>query len=156
MDAVLDVIPAAYSVADIGTDHALLARALALRGHRVVATEVRLGPWGAARRNLGSLLDGGSVELRLGPGLSPLAPGEVDALVIAGMGGRRIAQILDQGWEVASQARLLLLQPMQQADFLLAWLWARVEVVNHLLVSDRRRRYTWLSCPLVACRLALR
>src|SRR5438874_5256025 len=75
--AVAEAVPAGAVVADIGCGDGQLAAHLAARGHRVVATEARPGPAARARERLG--------DCRLGPGLEPLVPGEVEVIVMAGM-----------------------------------------------------------------------
>ena len=88
-------------MADVGCGDGQLAAHLAARGHRVVATEARPGPAARARARLG--------ECRLGDGLEPLVPGEVDVIVVAGMGGGTIAGLFDRSPAVAASARLWVL-----------------------------------------------
>ena len=84
----------------------------------MIAVENRPGPLAVARR----LLDPLGVECRLGEGLRPIHPGEVQVAVIAGMGGRRIAAILAASPQVVSALQGLVLQPVQRGDEMLAGL----------------------------------
>ncbi|MBX6353849.1 MAG: Nif3-like dinuclear metal center hexameric protein [Thermoflavifilum sp.] len=99
-------------LADIGSDHALLPVHAVATGlvRRAIATDLRQGPLAAARRTVErfGLVD--AIELRLGDGLSVLSPGEADTVVIAGMGGETMAQMLS-GYPLASIRRWVL-QPM--------------------------------------------
>ncbi len=113
-------MPVGRSVADIGTGDGKLAAWLARRGHRVVATENKAGPREVARR----LLDPLGLECRLGEGLAPIAPGEIEVAVIAGMGGRTIGRILAASPEVVARLQALVLQPVQHREELLAGLLA--------------------------------
>ena len=70
--------------ADIGTDHAYIPIELAKRGKKVIATDIMPGPLAIAEENVAK--SGVDIELRLGGGLAPLALGEVDTVIIAGMG----------------------------------------------------------------------
>jgi len=107
-------VPAgARSAADIGAGDGQVAMALVGRGLRVIATEVR--PSSFVR--LPAWLD-----RRCGDGLSVLRPGEVEGVVVAGMGGRRIAAMLERGREVVQSLRWLVLQPQQHVSQLEAWL----------------------------------
>lgn len=87
---------AGWRVADIGTDHALLPIALANRYGMPsgVATEVARAPFERAREAVAAAGLSGQIEVRLGDGLAPIQPGEVEALSICGMGGERMANIL--------------------------------------------------------------
>jgi tRNA (adenine22-N1)-methyltransferase len=103
----------------------------------VVATERRPGPAERARARLG--------ECRLGEGLEPLVPGEVDVAVIAGMGGNTIASILERSPDVVRQLSLLLLQPMQRQGELCEWLDRnQFQLLGEVPAADRGRSYTVL------------
>ena len=124
--AVADLVPPGARVADIGSDHALLPAWLVSSGKSsfAVAGEVRDGPLkaSAARIEADGLQD--VVSVRKGDGLAVVAPGEVDCVVIAGMGGALIASILDAG-EAAGKlhgVRTLVLQPNVGEDIVRRWL----------------------------------
>jgi tRNA (adenine22-N1)-methyltransferase len=106
----------AASAADVGAGDGHLAAALASRGLRVVATEAGEGPY----RRLREKTPG--VDCRLGDGLRPLRQGEVDGAVLAGMGGRTIASILERDGALARSLEWLVLQPQQHAHQLETWL----------------------------------
>lgn len=78
----------------------------------MIATENKAGPLAVVR----ALLDPLGVECRFGEGLEPIRPGEVEAAVIAGMGGATIARILAASPGVVAGLRALVLQPVQQAE----------------------------------------
>jgi tRNA (adenine22-N1)-methyltransferase len=83
-----------------------------------------------------------SLERRRGDGLSVLQPGEVDGVVVAGMGGRTIAGVLQAGSEVAVSLRWLVLQPQQHASWLEAWLLqAGYRLLGARDVDQGRRSY---------------
>ena len=124
-------------MADVGCGDGQLAAHLVARGHRVVATESRPGPAARARERLG--------DCRLGDGLETLAPGEVDVIVVAGMGGGTIAGLLSRSPEVAGAAGLWVLQPMQRAERLRAWLAAEGHAVEReVATAQSGRLYTVL------------
>jgi tRNA (adenine22-N1)-methyltransferase len=103
----------------------------------VIATEARPGPLARARASLA----GSGVEVRAGDGLGPLAPGEVDAVVIAGLGGRRIASILAAAPEAVASLRLLVLQPVQHGEQLRDWLAAGHARLEERWAVQGRRSY---------------
>jgi len=100
-------------VADIGSDHALLPCYLVSQGlcPRAICSELRDGPFSRTleavnRNNLSSL-----IEVRQGDGLEVLAPGEVRTVVIAGMGGNNIIDILQRSTAKTKSFARLVLQP---------------------------------------------
>lgn len=126
-------------IADIGTDHGLLPIFL-YENHiaeKVILCDINAGPLEKARENI--LIHGasGMTDLRRGDGLSPLEPGEVDTIVIAGMGGMLIAEILDCQREVAMSCARLVLQPRNAPDKLRKWLVTNdYRIVKESLVRE--------------------
>jgi tRNA (adenine22-N1)-methyltransferase len=138
LEPVARLVPAGSSVADVGTGDGKLAAWLGGAGHRVIATENKPGPRLEALR----LLEPLAIECRLGEGLEPILPGEIEVAVIAGMGGRTIGRILAGSPEVVASLRALVLQPVQHTDELLAGLLARGYRVNGgAEIEQRSRRY---------------
>ena len=86
-------------VADVGCDHGKLAARLALEGCRVIGTDIHAAPLEAARATCTAAGCANRVDLRLGDGLAPLAAGEADDIVMAGISAETILHILDAaGW----------------------------------------------------------
>jgi tRNA (adenine22-N1)-methyltransferase len=132
----LELVPETGAVADVGSGHGMLAAALAARGRRVIATERTPRTAAALRADL--MARTADVEVRRGEGLSPLAPGEVEVVVMAGMGGARIVRILDRAsW----LPRWLVLQPIQDPSATGEWIAARGFASSSVEMVDRGRRY---------------
>lgn len=113
-------VPPASRVADIGTDHGYLSIALVRDGRavRMIAADKNEGPLEAARRTVTETGLAKKIELRLGDGLAVLAPGEVDVVILAGMGGELMAAILDAQPTIVDELHTLILQPMTDGDVL--------------------------------------
>ena len=108
--ALLSLVPEGIDgFADIGSDHALLARRILEEGKagKGFAVENKEGPFLRTKEALCGLE--GAFPL-LGDGLLPL-PEPAGLLILAGMGGGLIAKILLQGKERAGDASYLLLDP---------------------------------------------
>ena len=125
LNAVAALVPPMCRAADIGSDHAYLAIALWRSGKvsRMIATDKHEGPCQTAQRTLAAAGLAEEIPVRQGDGLSVLAPGEVEVVCIAGMGGALIASILAAAPEVLSGLRRLILQPMNDAPHLRRWLY---------------------------------
>lgn len=118
-----DQIEKNETMADIGTDHGFLPMYLADEGicPKVILTDVSAGSLKKARDNVNELaekrreegreFDIGTFDFRLGDGITVLKPGEADAIVIAGMGGILISEILEKNIETARAARRIIMQP---------------------------------------------
>ncbi|HYW26349.1 MAG TPA: tRNA (adenine(22)-N(1))-methyltransferase TrmK [Terriglobales bacterium] len=138
--AVAAAVPAgARSVADVGAGDGQLARHLAARGLRVVATERRAPSFARLRAAVPEL------DCRIGEGLDVLRPGEVEGVVLAGLGGHSIVRILEASPAVACALDWLVLQPQQHADRLVAWLEpAGYQLRARETAAQGRRSYTVL------------
>ncbi|KAF1084052.1 tRNA (adenine(22)-N(1))-methyltransferase [Sporotomaculum syntrophicum] len=134
-------VPAGETVADIGTDHAYLPIYLIQQGISpwIVAGDINRKPYEAARLNVQSSGLNKSIDLRLGDGLNILKPGEVSVLVVAGMGGKTVCTILEQGRAVLQQMRRLVIQPMNDIYMVRRWLldngWRLAD--EEMVVEDR-------------------
>lgn len=111
-------------LADIGTDHAYLPLFAVLSGiaERAVAADIREGPLERARLHVEKYGAEGKIALRLSDGLHNIGPAEADDIVIAGMGGETILQILSETDWVRDPAKRLILQPMSKEETLRCWL----------------------------------
>ena len=113
LQAVAAFVPQGACLGDIGTDHAYLPITLYTKGliKRTVAVDVHKGPYLSAFNAVRVRGLGGGIDVRLGDGLAPVGPGEVDTLTMAGMGGRTILDILAAGPQVLKYVNDLILQP---------------------------------------------
>lgn len=103
---------------DVGTDHAYLAAELIRGGKckKVIASDIKKGPLAAAANTVEKYGISDKVELVLSDGLENIPPDDVTDVVIAGMGGETIAEIIDNCPWVFSDDVSLILQPMTKAE----------------------------------------
>ncbi|MEM7677534.1 MAG: class I SAM-dependent methyltransferase [Myxococcota bacterium] len=100
-------------IADVGTDHGRLPLAMVAAGWSPVAVAIDRAaqPLNEARRRILQTRWRDRISVRQGDGLSALTPGEVDTVVIAGMGGRMAAEILSSESLVRLGIRRVVVQP---------------------------------------------
>ena len=138
------LIPKGARVADIGTDHGHLPISLIKSGSckRIIACDINEKPLANAKANIEKTKTEG-IELRLGNGLSPVLPCEVDCIVIAGMGGEVISSILDAADWIKSGNYTLILQPMTSADLLRKYLCENgFSIKREVALCDEQKLYT--------------
>lgn len=107
------LVPDGSSVADIGCDHGYVAMYLAAekRCPTVIAMDVNPGPLAIAQANIRQNGLQGQIQCRPSDGMKALQPGEVDTVLLAGMGGMLICRILQNSPEVLKRVQTLVLQP---------------------------------------------
>ena len=112
------------TVADIGTDHGFLPLFLWEKeiSPKIILTDVSEKSLQKAKANSGALQFGNQLIFRTGYGLSVIEQGEVDVIVIAGMGGLLIQKILEKDPDKTKTFKKLLLQPRNNAGKLRCWL----------------------------------
>ncbi len=140
-------------VADIGTDHAYLPVYLVQAGvcPGGIAADIRSGPLDAARRTVTEAGLTDVIALRLGDGLAPVAADEADDIVIAGMGGETIVEILSAADWVKDTRLRLVLQPMTRAEELRRWLLTNgFTITEERLVRDGHRLYPVMAATYTA------
>lgn len=141
---IADLIPAGSRVADIGTDHAYLPAYCILSGISpfALAMDVNRGPLKSAEQTVCQHGIADRVELRLSDGIEKLALGEVDVVVIAGMGGLLIESILKAHPQSLKEGTLLILQPMLAQKELREYLYSSQNaVINEYLAIEGEKVY---------------
>ena len=100
-------------VADIGTDHAYVPIYLHKKGNieKVIACDINEKPLQKAQQNIKLHHAENKIITRLGNGLQPLQPYEVDSIVISGMGGMLMIELMEQSQYVIKTVKELILCP---------------------------------------------
>jgi dinuclear metal center YbgI/SA1388 family protein len=131
---------------DVGTDHALLAAELVLSGkcERVIASDVKEGPLESARKTVEKYGIVDKVQLVLSDGLENVPLDGVTDVVIAGMGGETIADIIGnipEGSLLMHSPRWIL-QPMTKPEYLRKKLFElNMTITGESVVEDGERLY---------------
>ena len=148
LGAIAEKIPQCSTLADIGTDHAYIP-ILAVQNSickKAVAADIKSDPVEIALRNIKHYGYEKLIETRLGYGLEPLKENEADVIVIAGMGGILIQEIIAKSLVKAQTAKVLILQPMNMVEILRKWLNAKgFEIIDETLADESKKIYNILS-----------
>ena len=151
MEAVVSLVPEnAQCVADIGCDHAYVSIVLVERAiaKKVIAMDVRKGPLEIATQNIIRAGYESVIDIRLSNGLEGLSLKEADTVVIAGMGGLLITEILSRSMEKlrpadGSKGPVLVLQPQSELYKLRKFLLEnQYSITKENVVIDEGKYYT--------------
>ena len=143
LEKIAGLIENSKMTADIGTDHAYLPVYLIERGktERAIASDINEGPLKTAAAAVRGSKTDGRISLRLGAGLETVTPADnADTIVIAGMGGETIAEILENSPNVVRRAGLIIIQPMSSAPELRDYIYGRgfKDIREHLAVEGNK------------------
>ena len=116
LSAVAGEVTRGNVLADVGTDHGYIPIYLLEKGivPRAIAMDVNQGPLDRAKEHMEEHGLAAVMETRLSNGLERLEAKEADSIVIAGMGGALMADILDRGQHVIGAGKELILQPQSE------------------------------------------
>lgn len=125
LELVASFVPQGAILLDVGSDHAYLPIDLVERGkiESAIAGEVVEGPYQSAVKNVEAHGLKEKIQVRLANGLAAFEESDqVSVITIAGMGGRLIARILEEGLDKLANVERLILQPNNREDDLRIWL----------------------------------
>ena len=125
LELVASFVPQGAILLDVGSDHAYLPIELVERGQieGAIAGEVVEGPYQSAVKNVEDHGLKEKIQVRLANGLAAFEEADqVSVITIAGMGGRLIARILEEGLDKLANVERLILQPNNREDDLRIWL----------------------------------
>ena len=108
-------------LADIGTDHAYLPVWLCRNGvcPKAVAADINPEPLERGRQTVNEAQLGDRISMRLSDGLKQINSDEADDIVIAGMGGELIADIILSCDFSRNSEKHFILQPMTKSEELI-------------------------------------
>ena len=117
-----------HSIADIGTDHGYVPMLLMKEGRspHVIMSDISEGSLSKAKETFAAarLEDRVSeTDFRVGDGLQTIGTGEVDEIIIAGLGGHTIKGILAEDEEKSKSFCRLILQPRKHSGTLRYYLY---------------------------------
>lgn len=152
LQAVADFVDNCGILADVGTDHGYIPVCLVEWGkaRRAIAMDVNQGPLLRAEEHIRRYGMGKRIETRLSDGCSALKPGEADVIVISGLGGGLMMEILRQGEQVVRTAESLVLQPQSELMAFREFLYENgYEVKAETMVQEDGKYY-----PVIKARTA--
>lgn len=145
---IAEKVPNCNVVCDIGTDHAYIPIYLIEKKvcNKAIASDIKRGPVKVANENIIKAGLGKLIDTRLGEGLKTIDINEADVIVIAGMGGILIKDILLQDIEKSKNAKALILQPMNAVEILREWLYKNgFNIYDEGLAGEEDKLYVVIS-----------
>ena len=128
-------------LADIGTDHALLPIAAIEEGYvlSAIAIDNKIGPFGIAYNNVKNSKFEDKITVKLGDGLEQIDD-DVDVVVISGMGGKLIADILLA--HSLRNVKRFIIQPNNESNTIREIL-SKIEyyIVDELIINEKNKLY---------------
>lgn len=144
LECIKSMVSECSVAADIGTDHGYVAEMLLQDSicKKVIATDINEGPLNRAIEHLTNVELNSKCDFRLGSGLTVLKEKEADVIIIAGMGGELISDIIETSKNIAFQARELILQPMTTGNKLRQYLYENgFKIIDENIVKELHHYY---------------
>lgn len=145
LELVASFVPQGAVLLDVGSDHAYLPIDLVERGQieGAIAGEVVEGPYQSAVKNVEAHGLKEKIQVRLANGLAAFEEtDQVSVITIAGMGGRLIATILEEGLDKLASVERLILQPNNREDDLRIWLQGNdFQIVAESILEEAGKFY---------------
>ncbi len=148
LSAVASLVRKGSRVADIGTDHGYLVAYLIENGISPcgIAADLREGPLNNARQTVIEQGISDKVDIILSDGLKKIPENSCDDIVIAGMGGNLISEILEACDWIYNGSLNIVAQPMSHAEVLrYFYINNGFEIKEEKTVTDGKRLYCVMS-----------
>lgn len=146
LQSVADAVPPCNILADVGTDHAYIPIYLVKNGivKKAIAGDVATGPLKIADANIHNYELDGRIETKQAYGLKS-AYG-ADVIIVAGMGGKLICDILKEDIDIASSSDALVLQPMTCNEDVRLFLHKNgFEIIDECLAKEEEKIYNIIT-----------
>lgn len=133
------------NVADIGTDHGYLPAWLCINNkiNKAIASDINKKPLDKCKKTIEKYNLESKIKTRLSNGLERIDEKEADDIVIAGMGGEVITDIINTCPWLKSEKKNLILQPMSKHEFLVKNLYDNgFEIIEQKTCIAANKIYT--------------
>ena len=144
LKTVAGLVTQGNTIADIGTDHGYVPVFL-LKNEKIpraIAVDISKGSLQKAQENAIRCGLTDRMECRLSDGLTALAPGEADTIIICGMGGILMRRILEEGKETAVSAKELILSPHRNPELICDFLKENgFTIIYDEIIEDKKKQY---------------
>lgn len=144
LQSIAEFLPRGSYFADIGTDHAYLPCYVCLKDPEAqgIAGEVKQGPYERALDTVQTYGLSNQIDVRLGNGLQILDADPIKQLVIAGMGGSLMKEILNEGIDRINTVERIILQPNIGEEIVRKWLYHNNFAITYeLIIEDNNHLY---------------
>lgn len=133
-------------IADIGTDHAYIPIFL-YKNNKIksgIACDISKGSLQKAKDNIKKYNLQGKIQTRLGNGLEKISlQDNVDTVIIAGIGGMLMIDILEKGKYILENVKELILQPQKDIDKVREYLHKNnFKIIDDEMLKDDGKYYT--------------
>ena len=132
------------SVIDVGCDHGYIPIYLVKAGisKKALAADVNDGPLKAAEKNISKYNLSEKIKTKKSDGLRDIDATDYDTVIVAGMGGVLISEILSAG----IRGKTYILQPMTAIDYLMDYLAKnKFKILEHKIVEEENHIYNILK-----------
>lgn len=143
LEVISGLVSHSQCVADIGTDHGIVPLNLIYshQADKVIATDVSAPSLNKTKKKVEMHHLDSKIITRLGNGLNPIKIDECDTIIIAGMGGLLIRDILNSGMNKIEKATLIL-QPMNNAHVVRMFLESSFyKIIKERIVLENNHYY---------------
>ena len=137
------------NVADIGCDHGYTSIYACLGGfaNNVIACDINQGPLSVATKNIQEHGLSEHIQTRLGSGLQPLHAGEVDSIIISGMGGELIVRILQEGSHITPSLKQMILSPQSNMAKVREFVHSiGYTITDEIFIEENAKYYNIIMC----------
>lgn len=133
-------------IADIGTDHAYIPIFL-YKNNKIksaIACDISKGSLQKAKDNIFKHNLQENIQTRIGNGLEKITiQDNIDTIIIAGMGGMLMIDILKKGYNIVESAKELILQPQKDIDKVREYLHKNnLKIIDDEMLKDDGKYYT--------------
>jgi ribosomal protein L11 methyltransferase (prmA) len=145
LQTIADFVKKNSVVADIGTDHAHIPIYLIENNiiDKAYACDINKGPLEKAKENIENFGVSENIVLRLSNGLDKMSNKEADTIIIAGMGGELIIDILERGKSFFNKKNTFILSPHTKTDEVRDYLLRKgFEIIKEDMCIDEGKFYT--------------